>query len=487
MNTLPKRRGRLAAHLRATALLLGTAALFLMAASQALYAQEPVFLPLVRGATPATPTPTATGGPPLIHVPPLQKVDVLDQAAVFWFGQISPSSNSIDVRIGHTPSELVVYLAIFDRRLWHDDAPTAATLTDWDAVTLLLSRPAPSVGDGPRWRMVAQMNFSQTPAAAQVVEQWSNGKWVASTIPLTSFSGWRGERLNDDTDDRGWAQTFQIPLTALGLPAQPEGAILRMGLIVHDRDQRTGTAEPPQVWPNGMNANDPATWGALQIGQPQRQPPAVQPSGAVTIRRPTERDPSVPDADVGGVAGNLCGDNTRSFWDIWPNSNWGHAADANVQNQIDTSDWPCYARYYVTFPLQQVPAGKVIVEATLTLHQYGNSGSFDKAQRSWIQVLRAGGAWDEDTITWNNAPQALENVAAIWVTPVQSMPPWPGVPWEWDVSKAVADAYAEGQPVHLVLYSADSNYHSGKLFVTSDTGDWNAAGRPALHVVWGEP
>jgi hypothetical protein len=66
------------------------------------------------------------------------------------------------------------------------------------------------------------------------------------------------------------------------------------------------------------------------------------------------------------------------------------------------------------------------------------------------------------------------------------MPAWPGIPWTWDVGKAVADAYAEGQPLRLVLYSADSNYHSGKLFVTSDTGDWNAAGRPALRVEWGE-
>jgi hypothetical protein len=418
---------------------------------------------------------------------------VLDQAAVFWFGALSPNSNSVDVRIGATDSELVVYLAIFDRRLWHDDAlsaaANAATLAEWDAVTLLLERPATASAAAARWRVTAQMNFSPNPAVAQRVEIWQNGTWVATTLPVAATSGWRGERLNDDTDDRGWVETFRIPLAALGLPTgamQADGAFLRMGLTVHDRDQRTGGAETPQVWPAGMSAADSATWGWLQLGAPQWQPPGVQATGETLIRRVREGDGTVPDAGVGGTTGNLCGGNTPSFWEVWPNANWGDERDANVQNQIDTADWPCYARYYVTFPLESVPAGKVIVGATLTLHQYGNSGTFDLAQPSWIQVMRANGGWDEGTITWNNAPQALENISAGWVTPVQSMPAWPGIPWTWDVGKAVADAYAEGQPLRLVLYSADSNYHSGKLFVTSDTGDWNAAGRPALRVEWGE-
>jgi len=34
-----------------------------------------------------------------------------------------------------------------------------------------------------------------------------------------------------------------------------------------------------------------------------------------------------------------------------------------------------------------------------------------------------------------------------------------------------------------VLYEADSAYHSGKYFTSSDTGDWNEAGRPTLQVI----
>jgi hypothetical protein len=51
----------------------------------------------------------------------------------------------------------------------------------------------------------------------------------------------------------------------------------------------------------------------------------------------------------------------------------------------------------------------------------------------------------------------------------------------------VAQAYGKGQPLRLAMYSADSDYHSGKYFTSSETGDWNAEGRPLLTVVWGSP
>ena len=66
---------------------------------------------------------------------------------------------------------------------------------------------------------------------------------------------------------------------------------------------------------------------------------------------------------------------------------------------------------------------------------------------SLIQVLTVGEDWNESTLTWNSAPLALENVAASWVDPLETPPPYPGVPRQWDVSRAVAEAYAAGQPV----------------------------------------
>jgi hypothetical protein len=87
------------------------------------------------------------------------------------------------------------------------------------------------------------------------------------------------------------------------------------------------------------------------------------------------------------------------------------------------------------------------------------------------------------SITWNNAPLSGENLSAAWVDILDGFPGWPGVPREWDVSRAVAQAYAADAPLRIALYSADAAYHSGKYFSLSDTEDWNAVARPTLEVV----
>jgi len=79
---------------------------------------------------------------------------------------------------------------------------------------------------------------------------------------------------------------------------------------------------------------------------------------------------------------------------------------------------------------------------------------------------------------------ALENVSGARVQPISNMLSEPAMPRAWDVSYAVAQAYARGEPLRLILYSADSDYHSSKYFVSSDTGDWNVESRPRLDVWW---
>ena len=50
-----------------------------------------------------------------------------------------------------------------------------------------------------------------------------------------------------------------------------------------------------------------------------------------------------------------------------------------------------------------------MISATLTLYQFGNSNP-QGAEASRIQVLTVGEDWNEATITWNNAPLALESI-----------------------------------------------------------------------------
>jgi hypothetical protein len=73
----------------------------------------------------------------------------------------------------------------------------------------------------------------------------------------------------------------------------------------------------------------------------------------------------------------------------------------------------------------------------------------------------------------------MENISGTWVYPIAS-PEW--VAYHWDVSRAVASAYAAGKPLSLGLYSADGERHSGKYFISSDTNDYNAEFRPTLSV-----
>jgi hypothetical protein len=196
---------------------------------------------------------------------------------------------------------------------------------------------------------------------------------------------------------------------------------------------------------------------------------------------------AVADAAVGGTVGNLCPSDPTFIWNQWGNANFAWAVQFNIQNQSDLADWPCFAKYYVTFPLGAIPQGKAIVSATLTLYQFGSAGGAGEAYDSLIQVMTVREDWSETGLTWNNAPLALENVSREWVNPLPQHPGVPGLPRTWDVSWAVAQAYASGQPLRLALYEADSAMHSGKYFLSAEVDDYIPMYRPTLQIVWGNP
>ena len=448
---------------------------------------EKVYLPAVWNS--AAPSAARRINAPYFDVP-----NVVDQRftqmAVFWFGQVNQTDNYSDVRVGYNNTTLYIRTATFDRRIWYDQSPSSADLTNWDAITLYLD----TSGDPSRtltsasYRFKAQFNWSEDDQLYSLSERGNGATWQPALVSFQMEPGWRGDAPNNDQNDRGWLMTFEIPFSSLGVQGPPaEGSLWRLGMELHDRDDAAGTPIAIKTWPEGLDGSRPSTWGRLGFGLPVYQPPPSAPAGTVTVRHKLN-GATVKDAAAGGYS--VCGDG-RDFW-----TQWGDTTETfydpehtsfNIQNQIDVADWPCFSKYYVTFPLDLLPAGKVIRSAELTLHLFGNAGASGEAKNSLIQVFSISEDWDENNLTWNNAPLAFENVSRAWVEPVMSMPPWPGVPWTWDLSYAVAQAYAARQPLRLVLYSADSAYHSGKYFVSSDTGDWNAAGRPMLEVKWGEP
>ena len=412
------------------------------------------------------------------------------EAAIFWFGQVTPTENYADVRVRYDDTRLILHVAAIDRRLWYDQTPSPNDLTDWDAVTLYLDR-AGNTGSAPdatAYRFEAQLVWWESREPYQAAYQGNGDSWIAATIPFTSTSGWRGDAPNNDLNDRGWTLRYIIPFSSLGMDGPPaQNSVWGLAVALHDRDDAGNTPIDDQVWPETMDPQRPATWGQLVFGMPTYTKPFVVPAGTATIRHGLD-GATVVDADVGGSS--VCGGPAApDYFSTWGTLNYAGKDFLNIQNQGDIADWPCFSKYYVTFPLDRVPPNQAIISATLTLYLWGGAGAgyVPGPQPSLIQVLSIAEDWNEGTIGWNNAPLARENISATWVQPVESYPGRPGIPYHWDVSLATAQAYVSGTPLRLAMYESDWAYHSGKYFDTSDTDEWGAEGRPTLKVMWGTP
>ena len=411
------------------------------------------------------------------------------EAAVFWFGRVTSNVNYTDARIRYTDDRLLLSLGIMDRLLWYDTTPSPAEMTSWDSVSFYVSLSG-ATGEAPNsgtYRFDAQLGWWED--NFHVAYIGNGGGWTVATVPFTTTYGWNGNVPNNDSeDDRGWALYYAIPFTSLGLNGPPpQGTVWGLGLAVHDRDGALSSPLADQVWPETMDPLRPETWGRLVFGlKPAYVPDPTTPTGTTVIRHGLD-GAQVIDADVGGSS--ICGGPAApGFFPAWGNLNWAGKEFLNIQHVDPISEWPCFSKVYVTFPLGRVPAGKTILSATLTLYQNGNAGERENPgpQSSFIEVFTVDEDWHESTITWNNAPMAMENVAGTWVDPLPESPPWPGIPRQWDVSRAVAQAYAEGEPLRLVLYSPDWPMHSGKYFYSSDIGG-GGEGRPTLTIAWGNP
>jgi hypothetical protein len=214
----------------------------------------------------------------------------------------------------------------------------------------------------------------------------------------------------------------------------------------------------------------------------------MEATGSTMIRAASPLDNTVEDAWLGG--GGTCASGHEGGTEI----NHGNDASLFTGSEVAETHFPCFNKSYLRFALNAVPADKVIISATLTLHHWGNADP-GQAQPSWVHLFSITDPWEEMAIHWNNAPLAQENIAATWVNPLTSFPGWPGVAYHWDATQAVAEAYAGNQAVNLAIYSSDSAQHSSKYLTSSETGmddppaywNWNQEGRPTLRILWGDP
>ena len=377
--------------------------------------------------------------------------------------------------------------------MWYDqDATATSDLTQYDAVAVYLDTThdqaaTPQADD--YWFLIGARHWQDIGNYMRQAQgngsSW-NTSWTAtmgwSTQSVMSWSCNPGPNSNECGIDFGWTAIFTIPWETLGLSGPPaESTLWGVGVQLYDRDDDPPAGYvAPEHWPETFDADGPATWGELQFGYADYEPPQAIPGGTTMIRAASPTDNTVEDAWMGG--GGLCAGGHEGGSEI----NHGDETSLFVGTETAPTHFPCFNKSYLRFSLDAIPAGKVIISATLTIHHWGNAGESGQAQPSWVHLFAISDHWEEMTIHWNNAPLAQENIAATWVYPVTSFPGWPGNPYHWDATQAVAEAYAADQPVNLAIYGSDTAQHSSKYLTSSETGDWNAEGRPTLRVRWGD-
>ena len=452
--------------------------------------------------------------------------------AIFWFGRVDTRNDYVQCRAGTSTALLMMQCAVFDREIY-DEAPDTTGLQQWDSLSLyfdLDGDPAKTAIDERSFRIDAQAGRHGTQQTA--IYRGAAGAWTDAGLVLGTDitatpdricigKGYRGE---DRDQSRGWHINYFIPWTALGLagrPAAPDN-LWNVALVANDRDSLDGSLHgEPQTWPAaGFDDADPSTWGTWEFldgqflsweasgattgaGRPAYSvawtPPPTQAGTETTVTIRVGLDGDVVENAAVGASELLCsGDDAYNFGT--GETSWGGNVDRSyfhVQDQEDYADWPCFSKIYLKFPLAKLPAGKVVLSATLRLHHSMPTSAGPEGDRSLIQafhvadVLRDGTTpWDATNISWNEAPLAIENLAGFWGDRTGMMETgWDDLPeWHWDVSRAVAGAVGATY-VSFALYSADSEYHTGKQFVqSSDFPDWgDPAQRPTLEITYADP
>lgn len=419
------------------------------------------------------------------------------QTAIFWFGRNDhgvPSRNYADVRVGYTPDGLRVRVTVVDYYLWYREGATPSDdLTRYDAVAVYLDSghtravlPTPDdyyflLGarhwpneDAPQYRRQARGSGSEWDTA------W-NGSWL--DYSAMSWSCDPGPNSNYCGIDFGWTGIFAIPWETLGRTGPPsQGTVWGMGVLLYDRDDAPPDGYvAPDHWPDTFVVDNPSSWGKLHFGYADYRPRAAAAEESVLIRAASPTDDTVQDAWMGG--GGTCGGGHEGGSEI----NHGDDTSLFVGTETAPTHFPCFSKSYLRFALSDIPPGKVILSATLTVHLWGNAGDPGQAQHSWVHLFSVHDPWDEMTIHWNNAPLAHENVAVTRVDPVATSADSSDIPYGWDATQAAAEAHTRGEALNVALYSSDTAQHSTKYLTSSNAGDWNAEGRPTLTVVYGEP
>ena len=419
---------------------------------------------------------------------PYSSVINFNISAVTWLGYVRDTHNYADVRIGYTDTLLYVWVAVFDRYIWYDTLANLNDLMNWDTVTLHIDTGGNNGTElrSTMFNFTRQIQWYDDGLTRQIAYQGSDTGWNVATIPFTTDYNWYSMTgaPNDVLEDRGYFIRFYIPFTSLGVTKPADKTRWGFAVTVHDREDADGEITSKIYYPqDNYDTSASSNWGQLSFGLPSYNNPPISNPQIMTLREGLNGI-HVTDQEVGG--GTVCGNPTAyDFFGLWGDYNWGNIYYAAIQNQHNTDDWPCYSKIYITFPLGSLPSEKTISSAILSITHFGGSTPWtgDPGWPIWVHVMTTDEDWNENTITWNNAPKPTENISQVWVNNKTTYPP--GEIVSWDVSRAASEAKSNGNPLRLILYTSDPHGSNGKYFFTSKVSD--PSYRPYLTVTIGDP
>ncbi|MEM9776547.1 MAG: DNRLRE domain-containing protein [Chloroflexota bacterium] len=415
-------------------------------------------------------------------------------SSVFWFGELDATQNHIDIRVAYNTNELQFFASVFDRELFFDEAAVESRFDQYDTVSIYLK----PKGSSQTFLFKSQLFNAKDQLDYRIAYRDSGSGFVRDdsisfTGPTNDFPNlvWYGESLNNEStdprdQDRGWYTRFNIPFSEIGMPTPETGDVWEIAIVGHDRDDAAGNVVNSQIWPPTAAVTDTASWGELRFGRTADDSPFATQTGSISLRHGVN-GVDIIDAQVGG--GTNCGiDYDPDFFNGWATHNFNGDAQINVQNQMNTEDWPCFSKILISVPVSSIPAFKEIISAELTMFQFGNAGggAFDPAVGSNLQIMTVDSGFDEATVNWINSPSVVEHIDEVWVDPINNANNFanPPIPVTWDVKSAVKQAIADGERMNLVIYSADWALHSGKYFYSSDANDVDH--RPLVNITYGD-
>lgn len=401
------------------------------------------------------------------------------RSSVFWFGSIGEFGNGVDIRAGYNDEAFRLTASVFDRRLHYGTDASDLRFGLHDSVVYEMApegRPnsAVRVSVMLRWweNHIDYVKIETLQASRSSAIDLPGYEWVEVEKTGVHASGqWYGDAPNNNGDDRGYQSSVEIPFELVGLSPSEDWLVK---IVNHDRDDDFVSV---QEW-----------GGRFRFNRERYQSHSSE--NVLTLVN-GQQGVKVEDTHVGG--GSNCGiRHDPNFFDGWGDYVWGNVPQINVQNQMNTEDWPCFSRVLLWFELPEGVDPSLITAAKLNMSYFGSAGYVaSDAKYSTIQAIKL--KEKPKTLSWNGTPQADGHIDAVGVLPVSSylgQPNYQNFDYlnppnliEFDITEAARDPDTD-RFVSIALYSADWNLHSGKFF-------WSSNGpvqyRPVISIEYGEP